>query len=97
MIRRLFRQWNKLPCPLCGSKKVVSKTTEVIQGTAAEAVIYCARCGHPINYWAYGYYQFPRTKMEAARRRIRTLFANIRERISRGCKRLLNGKRRTEK
>lgn len=60
-----WHRWNSLPCPYCGASDF-SERKEVIEwgwGTM-EYEEYCLKCGGTTNYWAYGYFEYPKTRTE---------------------------------
>lgn len=61
----IFRKWNMLGCPHCHCKEVEHVVKDRTEGFVTEESVICKRCHEEINYWAYGFYQFPRTKIEA--------------------------------
>ena len=65
-VKSLFSLFNHIPCK-CGSKKTksVGKCQMEPYGPFCEYEIVCEKCGDSINYWAYGFYQYPITRTEA--------------------------------
>jgi hypothetical protein len=63
----IFNKWNNLEkCPKCKSTKTTDKNIDRLDGygsTVLEYDLVCAKCGHYINHWAYGYMQEPETKI----------------------------------
>jgi len=62
-----FNKWNKKKCPKCRCNKIRLETKAWVGSFVAEEAIYCMKCGTPVNYWAYGHYQFPETKTKYIR------------------------------
>lgn len=65
MIYNKILEWNNLmKCPKCGSHKTKEKTIDFIEHTVCEFELVCRECGAHINYWGYGYYEEPTTRLE---------------------------------
>lgn len=43
-------------CVCCGSKDFIDKVEDYMQYTPCEISYTCKKCGFPVAYWAYGYY-----------------------------------------
>jgi len=65
VILRLINLFNDIPCD-CGCKetKVAGEVLMDTYGPICEYEVRCVKCNRIVNYWAYGYYEFPATRME---------------------------------
>lgn len=54
---------NEPKCLVCGCTKEKRITKDIVQGYVGESLIVCDECGTQKNYWAYGYYQYPNTRL----------------------------------
>ena len=68
MLKRLkawLRRLNKIPCKCgCRETKIGKEYLLDTYGPVCEYEILCAKCGTIVNYWAYGYLEFPVTWTE---------------------------------
>jgi hypothetical protein len=65
ILHRLWWYINTIPCKECGSRLWFKSNEVQLDGIECEYECDCSECGEPINYFAYGYYQFAFTRTEA--------------------------------
>ena len=66
LLLRLYDKLNFIPCSRCGCCETVIANQVLLDsyGPVCEYEVCCAKCNALVNYWAYGYYQFPFTRTE---------------------------------
>lgn len=63
LINKISKWNNTIPCRECGSTQVEETPVDYINHMVSESVIKCARCNTTLNYWAYGSYEEPTTRL----------------------------------
>ena len=67
MLKKLFNKWNRFDkCHVCGCKEtIIEREFYVGDHVLGEYDINCKECGATLNHYAYGYMQFPESRVEA--------------------------------
>lgn len=65
LLLKLYDKLNFIPCRCgCRETKVTGQVLMDTYGPVCEYEVRCVNCNEIVNYWAYGYYQFPFTRTE---------------------------------
>jgi len=66
---KLFNRWNALDkCHICGCKSTeIEREYTCGDNVVCEYDVCCSDCGTVLNHWAYGYMQYPETRIESLR------------------------------
>lgn len=63
-IKICFQRWNELGCPLCKHTTFECVTMSSGPWGTDEFALICNKCLSEVNYWAYGKYLYPTTKIQ---------------------------------
>jgi uncharacterized Zn finger protein len=56
-----WKKLNTIPCDECGCRVRHEVIKDTISGVVCSTEIHCVNCGYCLNYWAFGYKQYPET------------------------------------